>query len=75
VPTNTVLAGPLNQTYRAPEAAAATMIQGTLGEVGGSQPHGNMMPFLTLSFCIALPGIFPSRNSPQEARDGTTVRR
>jgi microcystin-dependent protein len=62
VPTNTVLAGPLNQTYRAPDAAAATMIQGTLGEVGGSQPHQNMMPFLTLSFCIALQGIFPSRN-------------
>lgn len=30
--------------------------------VGGSQPHLNMMPFLTLSFCIALQGIFPSQN-------------
>ena len=62
VPTNTVLAGPLNQTYRASDAAAATMIQGTLGDVGGGQPHQNMMPFLALSFCIALQGIFPSRN-------------
>jgi microcystin-dependent protein len=30
--------------------------------VGGSQPHENRMPFLTLNFCIALQGIFPSRN-------------
>jgi microcystin-dependent protein len=30
--------------------------------VGGSQAHLNMEPFLTLSFCIALQGIFPSPN-------------
>jgi microcystin-dependent protein len=30
--------------------------------VGGSQAHVNMQPFLTLSFCIALQGIFPSQN-------------
>ena len=29
---------------------------------GGSQPHDNMSPYLTLNFCIALQGIFPSRN-------------
>jgi microcystin-dependent protein len=29
---------------------------------GGSQPHNNMMPYLALNFCIALQGIFPSRN-------------
>lgn len=34
----------------------------TVGNVGGSQTHLNMQPFLTLSFCIALQGIFPSRN-------------
>lgn len=33
----------------------------TLTNVGGSQPHLNMQPFLTLSFCVALQGIFPSR--------------
>jgi microcystin-dependent protein len=36
------------------------MAPGTLGNVGGSQAHLNMQPFLTLSFCIALQGIFPS---------------
>ena len=29
---------------------------------GGSQPHTNMQPFLTINFCIALQGIFPSQN-------------
>ncbi len=29
---------------------------------GGSQPHDNMSPYLTLNFCIALQGIFPSQN-------------
>ena len=29
--------------------------------VGGSQPHNNMMPYLVLNFCIALQGIFPSQ--------------
>jgi microcystin-dependent protein len=29
---------------------------------GGSQPHQNMPPFLTLNFVIALAGIFPSPN-------------
>lgn len=29
---------------------------------GGSQPHNNMMPYLTLNFCIALQGVFPPRS-------------
>lgn len=29
---------------------------------GGSQPHGNVQPYLALNFCIALEGIYPSRN-------------
>lgn len=29
---------------------------------GGGQAHNNMQPYLTLNFCIALQGIFPSRN-------------
>ena len=32
-----------------------------VGNVGGSQPHTNMMPYLVLNFCIALQGIFPSQ--------------
>jgi microcystin-dependent protein len=33
---------------------------GSVTNTGGSQAHLNMQPFLTLSFCIALQGIFPS---------------
>jgi microcystin-dependent protein len=36
------------------------MAPNALGGVGGSEPHQNMQPFLTLSFCIALQGVFPS---------------
>ena len=35
---------------------------GSLANVGGSQPHENRQPLLTLTFGIALVGIFPSRN-------------
>jgi len=34
----------------------------TVSSVGGSQAHINTQPFLTLNFCIALQGIFPSQN-------------
>jgi microcystin-dependent protein len=30
-----------------------------LPPAGGDQPHNNLMPYLTLNFCIALQGIFP----------------
>ncbi len=33
-----------------------------VSSIGGSQPHENRQPFLTLTFCIALQGIFPSQN-------------
>jgi microcystin-dependent protein len=32
-----------------------------LSIAGGNLPHNNMMPYLTLNFCIALQGIFPPR--------------
>jgi microcystin-dependent protein len=33
-----------------------------IGVTGGSQPHDNTQPYLAVNFCIALEGIFPSRN-------------
>jgi microcystin-dependent protein len=33
----------------------------TIGITGSGQPHNNMMPYLTMNFCIALQGIFPQR--------------
>lgn len=40
----------------------STLDARTISNVGGSQPHNNLQPFLTLNFCIALQGIFPSQN-------------
>jgi microcystin-dependent protein len=39
---------------------AVPLSQGTVTNIGGTQPHQNMQPYLTLNFCIALVGIFPS---------------
>jgi microcystin-dependent protein len=51
--------------YKVPDAATQTaaLAPGVMGGpvTGGGQPHNNMMPFLTLNFCIALQGIFPPR--------------
>jgi len=46
-------------SYAAPQNLTA-LNAGSIGNVGGSQAHLNMQPFLTLSFSIALQGIFPS---------------
>ncbi len=35
---------------------------GAFGSAGGGQAHENMQPYLTLNFCVALQGIFPSQN-------------
>jgi microcystin-dependent protein len=33
-----------------------------IAAAGGGQPHPNIQPFLVVNFCIALVGVFPSRN-------------
>ncbi|RYF40980.1 MAG: phage tail protein [Comamonadaceae bacterium] len=52
-PANLYEQPPTNLVAMAPQAVSST---------GGSQPHNNMMPYLTLNFIIALQGIFPSQN-------------
>ena len=47
----------------APYQAAANlapMASGALVNAGGGQPHSNLQPYLSLNFCIALQGVFPS---------------
>lgn len=61
-PAGNLLASPLNQTYRPADAAMVAMHSSSTGNAGGSQPHPNMQPFLALNFCIALLGVFPSKN-------------
>jgi microcystin-dependent protein len=47
--------------YAADSSPNQPMAGTAIGSIGG-QPHGNLMPYNTLNFCIALQGIFPSRN-------------
>ena len=35
--------------------------ESSLAPQGGDQPHNNMMPYLTVNFCIALQGVYPPR--------------
>jgi microcystin-dependent protein len=55
------LFGTANNVYGA-AANLTSLHPATVGNTGGSQAHLNMQPFLTISFCIALQGIFPSPN-------------
>jgi microcystin-dependent protein len=60
LPSGSVLATAAN-LYGA--AASLTALNAaTMTNQGGSQAHLNMQPYLTLTFCIALQGIFPSQN-------------
>lgn len=40
----------------------ATMAPGMLSPAGGSAGHNNMQPSLTVNYCIALTGLWPTRN-------------
>jgi microcystin-dependent protein len=51
-----------NQAYSNSNNNLVALNPASITNVGGSQPHLNMQPFLTLTFCIALQGIFPSQN-------------
>jgi len=63
--TNDVLAdtAPNGFLYRDAEAGTMTALRsGSISNAGGGQAHNNMQPYTALSFCIALQGLFPSRN-------------
>jgi microcystin-dependent protein len=47
--------------YQASSAGIAPMHGNAITPAGGGQPHNNMQPYLTLSFCIALQGVYPPR--------------
>ncbi len=49
------------QPWTTTTAPAVAMAPQALSPAGGSLPHNNMQPYLTLSFCIALQGVFPAR--------------
>lgn len=61
VPNNALL-GKANNVYASAAGGFQPLNPASVSNVGGSQPHSNMMPYLVLNFIIALQGIFPSRN-------------
>lgn len=60
--SNLTLATSVNYEAYRPATSLVTLNPATVANVGGSQAHLNMQPFLALNFCIALQGIFPSPN-------------
>jgi len=49
-------------TFNAPNSSYVNLNPLSMPPAGGSQPHNNMQPYLVLNICIAMSGIYPSRN-------------
>jgi microcystin-dependent protein len=60
-PTGTFWASPASGTNYA-SSPSVNMLPAAISTVGGSLPHNNMQPYLTLNFIIAIVGIYPSRD-------------
>lgn len=61
-PENALPAAAGHQPYRSGAVQSVPMKGGLVQNAGGGQPHANLQPYLVVNFCIALTGIFPSRN-------------
>lgn len=61
IPIDGVLAASPSAMYGDPDGLVA-LRTGTIEADGSSQGHNNMQPYLAINFCIALQGLFPSRN-------------
>lgn len=63
-PENAIFAnsGATDREYLTSGVANVSMSPQIITPTGGSQPHPNLQPYLTINFCIALEGIYPSRN-------------
>ncbi len=61
-PANAVLASKARVPLYAAVPDGTMMSAGAIGSTGGGQPYLVMPPYVTVTFCIALQGIFPSRD-------------
>ncbi len=68
IPSNRTFANSVNSggaaipLYGPSGGALVPLSPQTLAPAGGNQPHPNLQPYATINFCIALQGIYPSRN-------------
>lgn len=51
-----------NADYYAVPGTVVALDPSSIGAAGGGQAHTNLQPYTTINFCIAIAGIFPSRN-------------
>jgi len=63
-PTNALYgnSGAATPIYAPASGSQVPLNQATVGTAGQTQPHPNLQPYSVLNFCIALNGIYPSRN-------------
>jgi microcystin-dependent protein len=61
-PQDNLIGSPPTLTPFIFDSAATAFTGASLQPIGGSQPHDNMMPTLTVSFIISLFGIYPNQN-------------
>jgi microcystin-dependent protein len=61
-PTGTLLNSPSPNLYTNQITNLVALQPTTIANAGGSQPHENRQPYTVVNFCIALQGLFPSRN-------------
>ena len=62
VPSNAFPSASAQNIYSPTATPNQFMGQSMLTPAGNGQPHNNIQPYLVLNFCIAMQGIFPSRN-------------
>jgi len=60
--TNWIGDSDADAAYNTTTTTSTTMSPQAIGPAGNGLAHANMQPYLVINFCIALSGIFPSRN-------------
>ena len=61
-PNGNLFAATTSPSYGDTNSGTVALDPSIIPSVGGSQPHENRQPYTVLSYCIALQGIFPSRD-------------
>lgn len=63
IASGSVLADPgAGKNLYGPAGASVAMNSDSIANGGGGQAHNNMQPYLVINYCIAVEGLFPSRN-------------
>ncbi|QND50994.1 phage tail protein [Phyllobacterium sp. 628] len=61
-PSNALYGTNSANIYGPSSGAQVVLSSQTVTPAGSSQPHANIQPYDTINYCIALSGIYPSRN-------------